>query len=35
LPGEHLTTNSEAAPIAVQFLADRLAGRPVLGSCLT
>ena len=35
LPGDHLTTNSEAAPIAVQFLADRLAGRPLLGSCLT
>ncbi len=34
-PGEHLTTNSEAAPVAVQFLADRLTGRPVLGSCLT
>ncbi len=32
-PGEHLTTNSEAAPTAVQFLADRLAGRPVTGSC--
>lgn len=34
-PGEHLTTNSEAAPLAVQFLADRLDGKPVLGSCLT
>ena len=33
-PGEHLTTNSEAAPTAVQFLADRLAGTPVTGSCL-
>lgn len=34
-PGEHLTTNSEASPVAVQFLADRLAGTPVVGSCLT
>jgi len=33
--GEHLTTNAQAAPVAVQFLADRLSGRPVLGSCLT
>jgi predicted esterase len=34
-PGEHLTTNAQAAPFAVQFLADRLAGKPVVGSCLT
>lgn len=33
-PGEHLTTNSEAAPVALQFLDDRLAGLPVVGSCL-
>ena len=33
-PGEHLTTNSEAAPLAVQFLADRYAGRAYAGNCL-
>ena len=33
-PGEHLTTNAQAAPLAVQFLADRYAGRPYAGSCL-
>lgn len=33
--GEHLTTNAQAAPVAVQFLADRLSTKPVVGSCLT
>ncbi len=32
-PGEHLTTNAQASGVAVQFLADRLAGTPVTGSC--
>jgi len=32
---DHLTTNTEAAPIAVSFLADRFAGRPYTANCLT
>ncbi len=34
VPGEHITASAEGAPLAVQFLADRLAGKPVVGSCL-
>jgi predicted esterase len=31
---DHLTTNAQAAPIAVSFLADRFAGRPYTPNCL-
>lgn len=34
VPGEHVTASAEGAPLAVQFLADRLAGRAVAASCL-
>lgn len=33
VPGEHLTASVQAAPLAVQFLADRLAGRPFPVAC--
>jgi pimeloyl-ACP methyl ester carboxylesterase len=32
---DHVTTDSEAAPLAVSFLADRFAGRPYTPNCLT
>ena len=32
-PGEHLTTNAQAASTAIGFLADRYAGRPYAASC--
>jgi Secretory lipase len=32
---DHLTTNAQAAPLAVNFLADRFAGRPYTPNCLT
>ncbi len=31
---DHLTTNTQAAPLAVSFLADRYAGRPYTPNCL-
>lgn len=31
---DHLTTNTQAAPLAVSFLADRFAGRPYTPNCL-
>lgn len=31
---DHLTTNAQAAPLAVSFLADRFAGRPYTPNCL-
>lgn len=33
LPGEHITTSAEGAPLAVAFLNARLAGTAVTGSC--
>lgn len=32
---DHLSTNTQAAPLAVSFLADRFAGRPYTPNCLT
>ncbi|GAC1324251.1 MAG: lipase family protein [Mycobacteriales bacterium] len=34
-PSDHLSTNAQAAPLAVSFLADRYAGRPYSPNCLT
>lgn len=33
LPGDHLSTSAEGAPLAVNFLTDRLAGKAVVASC--